>query len=249
MTSTNSMRTIIGRLMTVTVFLFVFSCTPKAKIATAIHAPYYQDQIWAVAPFMNESGISTIRVDAIADSFAEQAQHVKGINVVPVNRVILAMTQLKMKVVSTVAEAEQLLSILNVDGLILGSITAYDPYSPPTLGIAIQLYMAPDVRFTKTQPDDVVRAPSDQWMGSMQVMPHNPVAQAAGVFDAIDNRTIQEVKQYAESRHISTGAYGTSIYLVSMDLYTEFVAHRLINELLSNEKKRLMAGLEGDETP
>ena len=81
------------------------------------------------------------------------------------------------------------------------------------------------------------------------MLTYNPVAQAAAVFDAIDNRTIQEVNQYAESRHPTTSAYGPSIYLVSMDLYTEFVAHRLINDLLHDEKQRLMAGLRGDATP
>ncbi len=249
MTSTNSMYTIVGRLLTAVVMTCLCACTPKAKIAKTVHAPYHQDQIWAVAPFMNESGISTIRVDAVADAFAEQAQHVQGIDVVPVNRVILAMTKLNMKVVSTVAEAEQLLEILNVDGLVLGSITTYDPYPPPKLGIAIQLYMAPDVRLLNTDPDYVVHAASDRWLGSAGSMPQNPVAQAAGVFDAIDNRTISNVNQYAESRHPTTSAYGPSIYLVSMDLYTEFVAHRLINELLHNEKQRLMAGLEGDGRP
>ena len=230
-------------------FALVCSCAKHTKVANTVYAPYEHSQVWAVAPFMNESGVSTIRVDAVADAFAEQAQHVKGIDVIPVNRVILAMNKLNMKVVSTVAEAEQLLDVLNVDGLILGSITAYDPYPPPTLGVAIQLYMAPDVRLLTDDPEYVLRAPSDQWMGQREVLTHNPVAQAAAVFDAIDNRTIKEVNQYAESRHPSTSAYGPSIYLVSMDLYTEFVAHRLINELLRDEKQRLMAGLRGDETP
>jgi len=53
------------------------------------------------------------------------------------NRTIAAMRALRMSDLKSPAEVRQLASELGVDGVIVGSITAWDPYDPPKLGIAL----------------------------------------------------------------------------------------------------------------
>jgi hypothetical protein len=69
--------------------------------------------------------------------------------------------------------------------------------------------------------------------------PPHPVAQAAGVFDAANHDTLRHLRTYANGRSEPDSAYDEEIYLVSMDLYTQFVCHRLIADLLASERARL----------
>ena len=69
-------------------------------------------------------------------------------------------------------------------------------------------------------------------------------AQAAGIFDASDHTTLELLAIFANGRTHPSTAYGDDIYLMKMDLYTKFVAHQLLAELLRNEHKRLVATTE-----
>ena len=69
--------------------------------------------------------------------------------------------------------------------------------------------------------------------------PSDPTAQAAGVFNAANHQTLERLSQYAGPRSVPDSAYGTDIYLVSMELYTQFVSYRLIHDLLAFERARL----------
>src|ERR1043165_2905718 len=92
-----------------------------------------------LSPFINESGVSIVKTDHIADLFTEQTEEVEGIATVPVNRVLAAMRRLEMRTVPPPADANSLMNLLGVDGLIVGTISTYDPYPPPKLGAAVQL--------------------------------------------------------------------------------------------------------------
>lgn len=55
--------------------------------------------------------------------------------------------------------------------------------------------------------------------------------------------TLRQVRAYAANRSEPDRAYDEDIYLVSMDLYTQFVCRRLIADALASERARLMRDL------
>jgi hypothetical protein len=205
-------------------------------------APYERTQLWAVVPPINESGSSAVRTDRIADAFTEQTEEVQGINTVAVNRVIMAMRRLGLTSVTTPNDAHAMMNLLGVDGLIVGTVTAYDAYPPMKLGMAVQLFTREQPQTPQIDPVKLTRAPTELpppgAPGAMN--PLRPGAQAAGIFDASNHQTLMWLNEFASGRSQPKSAYGNDVYLVSMDLYTQFVAYRLMLNLLSAERARLI---------
>ena len=208
--------------------------TPPA----ALQNPAAQTRLWAVAPFANESGVSIVDSLAIADAFTQQLEQVEGIDTVAVNRVVQAMRAGGMPSVSTQAEALRLIEMLDVDALVVGTVTAFDPYPPPTLGMAVQAFTRPSREArTALDPQALVRAPSGAAAPGELGAPQ-ATAQAAGVFDARNHQTLTWLAQYAAGRTEPNSAFGADVYLMDMELYTQFVSYRLIHDLLDCERSR-----------
>ncbi len=218
--------------------------TPPAILATT--GPR---QLWAVAPVANESGVSTVDTHRVSDIFTPALQGVVGIDTIPVNRVIFAMRHIGMTAVTSPAEARQLARALGADAIVVGTVTAFDPYPPPTLGAAVQLF-APDPRGTAIDldPKKLTRAPRDPFAAAGQVGPATAIAQAAGVFDAANHQTLAWLASYAAGRTAPDAPFGPDIYLMNMKLYTQFVCFRLIHDLLHDEWAR-QAPLANDAIP
>ena len=145
MTSAQSMLPGINRLG-IALSLVVAAMTGCAERLTdpvLLATPYATDQLWGVAPFMNESGASVVDGARLADAFMMQAQQVERIDVVPVNRVIAAMRAADMPTVRSLADAQTIMRTLGLDGLVVGTVTAYDPYRPMKLGMAVELHTWP----------------------------------------------------------------------------------------------------------
>ncbi|MGH9817836.1 MAG: hypothetical protein ACRD6I_17325 [Candidatus Acidiferrales bacterium] len=216
-------------------------CQSRQRMEPHLHAsPYPGTQLWAVAPFLNESGVSIVDTARIADLFTEEVQQVDGIDAVPVNRVILAMRQLNIAAVLSSSDATALIEALNVDGLVVGTVTAYDPYNPPTFGLAVQLFKPNLVPQAQLDPRDLTRqATGDVELGALNDV--SPTAQAAGIFDARSERTRMWIDEYAIGRTPKDSAYGAEIFLVRKELYTKFVSYRRIGQLLSAQHARVQA--------
>ncbi|MCZ6834626.1 MAG: hypothetical protein O7G85_02530 [Planctomycetota bacterium] len=230
-------RTIIVSLLMVGLLM---SCeTQKLQSPDFLKAPYRTAQLWAVAPFNNESGSSLVETYRIADLFTEQVQQVEGLNALPVNRVIVAMRQLELESITTPEDAGTLLRLLGVDGLIVGTISSYDAYPPPKMGVALQLYHRnEDGSYSDLDPRALTKAPTDDPPMHF-VSIQTPQAQAAGVFDASNHQTLMWLEQYTTGRTEPDSAFGDEAYLVSMELFTEFVSYRLIHDLLEFEQHRI----------
>lgn len=230
-----------GALVIVGLLLAFSGCQSAQRNEPHVHAsPYAGIQLWAVAPFMNESGVSIVDTARLADLYTEELQQVHGIDTVPVNRVIYAMRQLNMPAITSGADAVALVELLGVDGLIVGTVTAYDPYNPPTFGLAVQLFKPQLIEKTHLDPRNLTRQASGEVeLGAMQDV--RPVAQAAGIFSAQDERTRMWIDEYAVGRTPIDSAFGAEVYLVRMELYTKFVSYRLIGDLLASERFRMQA--------
>jgi hypothetical protein len=207
-------------------------CAPKLTQPTTLTSPFEGTQLWAVVPFANESGVSLVDGVRVADMFVQQLQQVDGINTVPVNRVLLAMRYSDMPSISSPQDAVQLARMLDADAIVVGTVTAWEPYPPPTMGMAVQLFADGGYRTARIIPQDLVRSPT-AGVSPGELGPSHAVAEAAGVFDSRNHQTLTWLEAYADGRTEPDGAFGTEIYLMDMELYTQFVSYRLIHDLLA----------------
>ncbi|MHC4082329.1 MAG: hypothetical protein ACYTGY_05415 [Planctomycetota bacterium] len=203
----------------------------RLKQPDVLVSPHEGVQLWAVAPFANESGVSAVDAYRVADLFTQQLQQVDGINTVPVNRVVLAMRHANLVAVGSSADAMQLIQLLDVDALVVGTVTAWQPYPPPTMGMAVLLFAGGGERASGVDPRELVRAPSGN-VAPGELGPPGAIAQAAGVFDSRNNQTLAWLEAFASGRTEPDEPFGADVYLVDMELYTQFVSYRLIHDLL-----------------
>lgn len=211
-------------------------------------SPYAERQLWAVVPLRNESG--TMQADGyrMADHLARQLETIARIDVMPVNRVIAAMQALELASIDRMVDAHRLQAALGADGLVVGSITAFEPYDPPKIGLAVELYLdprreMPTVFDTRTLSRAAVESqthPSRR--RAEERAPGGPASAISDYYDAADPRIAGWLEAYAERKQRGVDAHDAisrSLYRHSIDLYSEFVAHLAVSHLLAAEYYRV----------
>lgn len=210
--------------------------------APRLVAPYGERQVWAVAPLRNESGSYHADGVKVADQLARQLEQAEGLDTVPVNRVLSAMEALEMPMVASPEDARRLLGVLQVDALVVGTLSTFDPYDPPKLGLAVELYVDPE---RGHRPPLDARGLSSAAVDERSRLPLQPTGQpvtvVSAVFDAADPATRELLQRYAIGRGVDPepGARDWRLYRLSMDLYTEFVSYAVSWRLLSAEGRRI----------
>jgi len=203
----------------------------------------------AVVPFLNQSGSEFLNTIAVTDEFYTELQQVEGLHVVPVNQVLAALGKLGKMQVSSPAEAVALLEALNADGVIVGSITQYDPYSPPKVGMAVQLYSrdAPpeeELNSKFINPGELARH-DKPFAGMAPGEPIRPRAAVVRIYDADQSEVVEKIKRYAKKRSGSERPTGWRNYITTRN-YLRFVSHEIIEEMLTQERERLVAQARGE---
>ncbi len=214
----------------------------RLDIPGLIVAPYDTSQgdvLWAVIPPANESGVSSVRADEIGDQIVAAVQGIRGVRCLPINRTLQAMRALGINQITSTNEAIALANALGVDAIIAGSITAYDPYDPPTLGLALALYSRPGAmkQGPKTDLDHraLTMAYTDFGKFDGSRFAGDPVNSVSQHLDARDHAVLMDLKRYAQGRSDPNSAMRWRIYTASMDLYTQFVAHHTVGRLIDEE--------------
>ncbi len=201
-------------------------------------SPYPAPKLWAVVPFDNQSGTSLVDPARAADHVAQQLQQVEGITVVPVNRVLEAMALDNRPRIESVHDAMALMQSLEVDGLIVGTITAWDPYEPPKIGATLSLYARSVPNHGGLDTRRLTHAPTATTLpGELEY--RQPVNQVSGYFDASNGSILNALEAYTDGRVPPDSAAGWRGYLLNMNLYHEFVSHELTRRLLLAEYERL----------
>ncbi len=235
-------RTLCLAVAAMVVSVSLVGCAKRIERPTTLTSPYPGPKVWAVVPFRNESGTSLVDSAAMADRMAQQVQQVEGVTVLPVNRVFAAMSAMKLREVNTVADAMGLMQTLGADGLVVGTITAWDPYEPPKIGAQVQLYAKRGVyRGTGIDSRSLTYAASDR-LPQGTVRYDQPVSSAGGYFDAANGDVMYRLMAFAKGRTPDDSPSGNRRYLLNMDLYSEFVSHELTRRLFSAEWQRLTGG-------
>jgi hypothetical protein len=128
---------------------------------------------------------------------------------------------------------------MGADAIIIPAVTAYDPYRPPTLGMAVQLYttrslVARNEAEARRIDGSVVPVPVEDIADVQQ-----PVSQVAAVFNSNNQTVLRELRDFAAGRTDYSSALQDEKFIVDMDQYTRFVCHAMIRRLLDVERARL----------
>lgn len=199
--------------------------------------------LWAVAPLRNESGTTAVETATIADKLAAAVTEVEGLTCLPFNRTLEAMRELGMRQISSPADARRLAQKLGVDGLLVGTVTAYDPYQP-ALGLSIALFARPGV-MTSAQPTADPRSLSisaTESRGSPAAQTgfaDAPIVVVSEHLDGKSHAVLMDVRNFADGRHDPASALGWRRYTASMPHFEEFGAHHVVGKLMEREWARV----------
>lgn len=219
------------------------------KTPSVLVAPYDTSRgeaLWGVAPLANETGDPSVPTDRVADALVHAAATTRGLGTLPLSRTIAAMNQLGLRSITSPAEAAAVARAMGVDGLVIGSVTAYDAYDPPRLGLNLALHVVGGVSGGSGLDIDGLRG---RPTGSDEVrsggVPGRPASTVVFLAEGRDQDVQMELRLFATGRHEENTALGWRRYLASMDLFTEFAAHAAVLRLLDEERLRLVRGASG----
>lgn len=243
-------RRLVAAAILVTLTIGLPACAsrkPDLAAPAAQIAPYDASRgtpVWAVVPLRNESGTSLVDELEVSDRVVAAIAQVEGLRVVPLNRTLGAMAQLNMAEPQSPTQLRQLAEHMNVDGIVVGSITAWDPYDPPTIGVALALYVPPGRLGARPEPvidtQKLVFQPTDyQYFASPSAMSDAPASVVSEHLDARNHAVLMRLKRFAAGRNEPDSAYGWRVYVVSMDRYAEFAAWAAVGRLIDHEWLRL----------
>lgn len=227
----------------VLVFQSAVGCRSKPELTPpgVLVSPYAADAALAVIPPRNESGVSFVDADAVGDEIVAVIAQTRGLSCVPLNRTIEAMRALGLPSVTSPMEAQQLATAMGVDGIVAGTITAYDPYNPPVFGVSLALFAQPTLGGGGEGPLNDPRLLSFQatdagYTGATGV---EPASVESVHLDARNHEVLLRLKRFAEGRKQPGTALDWRIYTASMDLYTQYGVHEAVRGLLDHEWLRL----------
>lgn len=221
--------------LTLALLMGIVGCAEPKKYGVENKLSWFgpRRMVWAVAPAVNLSGMKEVDPLLQGDLAYQSLQEVNGITAIPVNRVVEVYTTLHLDKVQSEEQAALVCDLLGCDGLLVPTVTAYDPYDPPKLGASLQLFTKDGLeRQQNVDVHDLARAATP---GPNDSVPRSQTFhQAVGMFDAQNGSVRNALMSYAAGRHDPAGPLGSKEYLVNMDRYCGFVYHELIGQLLNS---------------
>jgi hypothetical protein len=222
------------------------SRTDELHPPTTVRAPYDTSRgevLWAIAPLRNESGTTAVDPLAFADKLANAVGQVRGLRVIPVNRTLEVMRALNLAEISSHTQALQIATELGADAILVGSVTAYDPYNPPQIGVSLALVARPGHLTNASDasvPHSDIRYRSSEYIAFPRSQhKSSPISSFSSFLDAKNHQVQADLRTYAIGRDEGQSALGWRRYMASMDLYTEFAAWHSVCTLLEREWIRI----------
>ena len=247
--TSEQVRLIVTRVLLLAVVVGSLLGCQQPRVEHRVEAPYAERQVWAVAPLRNESGSRYADGMQMADQLTRSFEQVVGIDALPLNRVLEAMDALRLMAIESREDAIRLREALGVDALVVGTITHFDAYDPPKIGMALDLYAWPTERGVKTLDiRGLSWAPTADKAGIRRgtlYRPDQPVTTVSGYFDASGTGTKQLLDEYAYGRGSTPNKlHERRLYTINMNLFQEFAGHEMGSQLIWAEWKRLARGTQ-----
>ena len=196
--------------------------------------PGMHRQVWAIAPAINISGESQIDPLLQSDLVYQEMQKIHGLTVIPVDRVVEVYVSLKIDKIQNERQANDICKALGCDGLVVPTVTAYDPYDPPKFGASLQLFTKPGTFGRMPTIDPHALEQSRRPPRCRRCRRRMNMAQVVEIYDASDGSVRDEVLAYSRGRTDPNGPLGVNEITQSMDRYCAFGYHELLNELIEN---------------
>jgi len=215
--------------------------------ADPLVSPYGDRRVWAVAPLLNESGSLGVDGARFADHLGRQLETASNIDTLPTNRVLAAMDQLELERISSVRDALAIIELLDADALVVGTVTDYEVYDPPKVGLALELFVHPrrmhyeqrlNVDALMGASVDPLLEPASRRQAD-RPRASQPASTISGFFDAADPFVRERLQRYAQGRGGDENPNAWRRYRISTDLFTEFVSYVAAWRLLKQERTRL----------
>ncbi len=215
------------------------------SIETHLQSPYPTTRVVAIAPFMNQGASSDVDPLAASDLFFSELQMVRGFQVLPVNRSLQAMVALNMQTLGGPEDVLKLAEFLGADVIFVGAVTSYDPYDPPEVGLAVQLYALPG-RGLETvggglDPVALERSGRPFPIDASMRDPNRPLAQVTEIYNGGHQIVQKRIREFAEIREGEDAPLGWRVYTRSIRHYLRFCCHEAIREVLAQEQGRIWA--------
>ena len=134
---------------------------------------------------------------------------------------------------------------MGVDGVVIGSITAYDPYKPE-VGLALAVYARTGALAqgrSSLDPRSLTTKATESGPQTLWNREDGPVATVSDHLDAKNHQVQMDIKSYAEGRTKGVTALGWRRYLASSDLFCEFAVYHAVDGLMKQEWVRLPGGV------
>ncbi len=221
-------------------------------LESPIQSPYDDVHTFAIAPAINLSGTQEFDPLTVSDTLFAEMQQVQGLNVLPLNKTLLAMQRLGVRNIDDPRIAQQLATMMGVDGLVIPAVTAYNPYNPPTIGMILQIYTPVESLGTAKAPADApvkIKTESlppnstDVAVAEMTDRPpqplSQPVAQVNAVFNSTNQTVLHELQSFSRGRTEYESALQDQKFIVDADSYLRFVCHAMVQRLMDVERTRL----------
>lgn len=118
-------------------------CTmlPERMDKPQLYNPFPQLHKVAIVPFFNQSDVPTVNGAEVANAYRHQLQQIRGFEVLPIGVVDQFLRQNPIAV-NAAPDFQLLAQQLGVDAVVVGSITDFDQYYPPRMGLAVRWYAA-----------------------------------------------------------------------------------------------------------
>jgi hypothetical protein len=223
-----------------TSILFAVACIALAGCAstkketliapTPTIAPYGDgdvDIVFAVLPLRNESGTTTVDCGILTDKLVAAAEDIQGVRTISQNAVLKIMASNNISQIRSEQEASQVAGALGVDGILVGTVNAYDPYTP-NIGLTVALIAAPGAQIAAGGASPTLSIVSNNLDGKSQ-------------------QVQLDVRDYAVGRVPPNSALSWRRYLASMDLFSEFACHNTLRDMMRKEWKRLGKSLPSEK--
>lgn len=217
-----------------------FGCTAPRRVSTTtvvIPNRLMHPVTIAVAPAINQSGSADFDPDRFADRMASELSYAEGVSVIPVSRVLAVLLSDGVEQVASPTHALEVARAVGADAILVFSVTDYDPYDPPRIGVSAQLYgSGTGAGFGSVDPVALSRA------GRMSASPPRPagrhrrlLAETQHVFDASHRSVIADIKRYAALRGADESPFGWRRYVVSQQGFIQYCCHATIQKLLDGQ--------------
>lgn len=117
---------------------------PETRLRDSVYNPFPQLQRVAVLPFFNQSGDPTVDGEQVAEAYYAALQSVPGFEVLPigVTKTQFSVYAMRFGEPRMGRDFQRLAQFLDVDAVVIGSVTDFDSYYPPRAGLATRWYAA-----------------------------------------------------------------------------------------------------------